>query len=89
MRNCNPSVKAAVLRAILALKTYKKKELFLSRITTIFSSFFFKKTRIILQKNETKTLQIKHAYPVLGGAVNKSRFCLLFLQNYASFFEKK
>ena len=40
----------------------------MSKIVAIFSPFFFKKTREILQKKETKTRSAKHTYPVAARA---------------------
>ena len=42
-----------------------------------------------LKKISKKTVVVKHAYPVLGGAVSKSSFLLIFFDKFAAFFKKK
>ena len=54
-----------------------------------FCLFFFEKRGELFEKNKQKTRFVKHAYPVLGGAVSKSRFLLIFFEKFAAFFKKK
>ena len=62
---------------------------FLRTEMTLFSPFFSEKTREILQKKEKKTRSANSTPQYRVGVFNLERFCLLFLQNFASFFEKK
>ena len=54
-----------------------------------FCLFFFEKRGELFEKNKQKTRFVKHAYPVLGGAVSKSSFLLIFFEKFAAFFKKK
>ena len=53
---------------------------FLDEMSQVFSLFFSARTQKLSQKNKQKTRFFKHAYPVLGGAVNKSMFFAYFFQ---------
>ena len=67
----------------------QKNRAFLRTEMILFPLFFFNKTRIILQKKETKTRFVNRTPQYRVGVFNFERFCLIFLQNYASFCEKK
>ena len=67
----------------------EKDSLFLHEMSQLLLSFFSARTQKLSQKNKQKTLFFKHAYPVLGGAVNKSSFLLIFFRNSTAISKKK
>ena len=67
----------------------EKVSYFWFKMSQLFSLFVFRNRCELSEKNKKKTRFVKHAYPVLGGAVNKSCFLLIFFRKFRAISKKK